>query len=594
MILSALPARAFGGCKLGKMAELPITMSGSKPQFTAKINGEDAQFVADSGAFYSMMTGASAAQYKLALRSAPFGLYVTGMGGSVTPSIANVKVFTIAGVAIKNVEFLVGGSEVGESGSVGLLGQNFFRIADDEYDLANGVIRLMHPDDCRHTNLAYWTKATEPYSVMDIAQTTALQPHTEGTAYVNGTKIRVMFDTGASSSVLSLKIAERAGIKPDGPGVVDAGYWHGIGRATVKTYIAPFASFKIGDEEVRNTRLRIGEIGLQNVDMLIGVDFFLSHRIYVARSQGKLFFTYNGGPVFNLATSPTPKQANQPATDAAQEAAPEGAPEAGKEAEGPADAAGYSRRGTALSARRDFPHAIAELTRACELDPANAEYFYQRGFAYAENNQGDLAAADMDRAIELNPDHLAARVARAQWRLAHKDNAGATADLGAADRAAAKEADIRFYMARSYETMDLLTESEAQFDLWIPAHSDDVKKPLALNGRCRARALQGHDLAAALSDCNDALSRAEKGSPLYARVLNSRGLVRMRLGDYDKSIADYDASLKLFPKDPGAYYGRGIAKLREKKTGEGEADIAAAVKLKSTIADEFGRHGVVP
>ena len=35
--------------------------------------------------------------------------------------------------------------------------------------------------------------------------------------------------------------------------------------------------------------------------MLIGADFFLSHRIYVASSQRKLYFTYNGGPVFNLA-----------------------------------------------------------------------------------------------------------------------------------------------------------------------------------------------------------------------------------------------------------------------------------------------------
>ena len=36
--------------------------------------------------------------------------------------------------------------------------------------------------------------------------------------------------------------------------------------------------------------------------MLIGADFFLSHRIYVASSQRKLYFTYNGGPVFNLDT----------------------------------------------------------------------------------------------------------------------------------------------------------------------------------------------------------------------------------------------------------------------------------------------------
>ena len=88
MALAALPAltpRAFASCKLGQMAELPITMSGSKPQLTAKINGEDAQFVADSGAFYSMISAASAAQFKLSLRPAPFGFGVTGVGGTVTP-----------------------------------------------------------------------------------------------------------------------------------------------------------------------------------------------------------------------------------------------------------------------------------------------------------------------------------------------------------------------------------------------------------------------------------------------------------------------------------------------------------------------------
>ena len=324
--------------------------------------------------------------------------------------------------------------------------------------------------------------------------------------------------------------------------------------------------------------------------MLLGVDFFLSHRIYVARSQNKLYFTYNGGPVFNLTTSSTPKQASQTPTDAAPDATPEGK----KEAEGAGDAAEYSRRGTASSARRDFQQAIAELTRACELDPTNAEYLYQRGVAYAENKQGDLAAADFDRAIELNPDHVSARVARAQFRLARKDKAGATADLAAAAQAAPKEADIRFYLAHTYSSMSLLTESVTQLDLWIPAHTDDVKMPTALNDRCWIRALQNQDLTKALSDCNDALSRAEKGRPLYARILNSRGLVRMRLGDYDKSIADYDASLRISSADPGSYYGRGIDKLREKKTAEGEADIAAAIKLKPAIADEFAHYGVIP
>jgi hypothetical protein len=36
--------------------------------------------------------------------------------------------------------------------------------------------------------------------------------------------------------------------------------------------------------------------------MLIGMDFFRAHRIYLARGQQKMYFTYVGGPVFLTAT----------------------------------------------------------------------------------------------------------------------------------------------------------------------------------------------------------------------------------------------------------------------------------------------------
>jgi Aspartyl protease len=176
----------------------------------------------------------------------------------------------------------------------------------------------MKPEDCSKAVLAYWISPSTPYSVIDItgdpltAESTAGSrikhkqlelSHTLGRAYVNGIELRVIFDTGAETSMLSVKTAARAGIKTDSPGVVAAGVSHGIGKDLVATYIAPVSSFKIGDEEIKNTRLEIGDIDLEVADMLLGADFFLSHRIYVANSQHKLYFTYNGGPVFNLTTA---------------------------------------------------------------------------------------------------------------------------------------------------------------------------------------------------------------------------------------------------------------------------------------------------
>jgi hypothetical protein len=43
-------AAAAAGCKLEKVAELPVTMSGLRPMVHAMINGNDALFIADSGA----------------------------------------------------------------------------------------------------------------------------------------------------------------------------------------------------------------------------------------------------------------------------------------------------------------------------------------------------------------------------------------------------------------------------------------------------------------------------------------------------------------------------------------------------------------
>ena len=572
-------------------------MSGMRPTFTAKINGADALFTLDSGAFFSMISSATAAQFQLRLHPAPFGLRVKGIGGSTDTSLATVKVFTLAGIPLHDVDFLVGGSEVGGD-SIGLMGQNLLEKWDVEYDFARGVVRLFKAEDCKHTLLAYWRTPEQDLSMMDIGYTTPMRPHTTGTASINGAKITVMFDTGAWNSVLSLKAAARAGVKPDTPGVVEAGYYSGIGRGRVKTYIASFSSFKVGDgEEIKNARLRIADIDLDEGDMLLGADFFLSHHVYVANSQHRRYLTYNGGPVFNLSkTVPAGAAADADAHPTDEPAAAAGPPTAAAAhpADEPADADAYARRGAAFLGRRDFEHAIADFTRASELNPNEAGYWYQRGMAHWQNKQPIPALSDFDRALELNSNYLAARISRAQMRLGHQDMVDAVADLDAADRVAAKQDDARFMLAHLYQQADLPARAVAQLDLWIANHPDDSKMIDALHGRCRLRALQGEELAKGLTDCNAAYRLSDKSNPATAAILESRGLVRLRLGDYDKAIADYDESLKLAPKDAGSMYGRGVAKIRKQKTADGEADLARARALSGTVADEFKRHGIAP
>ena len=108
-------------------------------------------------------------------------------------------------------------------GSSGLIGQNLLSHFDVEYDLAKGSIRLFKPEGCSRTKLAYWT-GDQSFSLMDINTVEKYNPHTIGVAYVNGQKIRAMFDTGAATSVLSLTTARSIGIDVNAAGVKEAGY----------------------------------------------------------------------------------------------------------------------------------------------------------------------------------------------------------------------------------------------------------------------------------------------------------------------------------------------------------------------------------
>src|ERR1700748_3454651 len=78
-VTTAVPAAQ---CTLKRFAEFPITMVGMRPLTTARINDAHVRFVVDSGAFYSLMSAASAAQLKLKTAPAPMGLQVKGVHGA--------------------------------------------------------------------------------------------------------------------------------------------------------------------------------------------------------------------------------------------------------------------------------------------------------------------------------------------------------------------------------------------------------------------------------------------------------------------------------------------------------------------------------
>jgi tetratricopeptide (TPR) repeat protein len=582
-IAAAVPAApALAACKLMKVAEAPVTMTGYAPVISAKIGGIDAKLVVDSGSFFSLLT--SDAVKRLGLRAGGATLQMRGINGETSVGVVTAKDVTLLGYPLHNLEFLAGGGQVG-SGADGLFGQNFLNAFDVEYDLANGVFRLFKPEGCSGVALAYWAKGGQPFSVISLQRNESslseIIHDIRGSAKVNGADVQVIFDTGSGRSILTTRAAARAGVRPTSPGVTPAGIAGGFGRRAVETWVAPFDSFAIGDEQIKNTRLRIGDIDLSNDgDMLLGADFFLSHRVFVSNSQHRIYFTYNGGPVFRFDTPLQPLSGGTPppaAAAAAQAPAADQLKTAGE----------FARRGAAFLARRDLDHALADFDRAVELEPNDAQHYLDRAGARAANRQPFLAMQDLDQAIKLKPDLVPARLVRGQARLAGRDVTGATEDFDAAIRADPK---TRLAVAQAYEGAGMLDQAIAEADQWIAANPKADDMPGALNNRCWARALLGRDLDKAMADCDAALRLA----PHKPGFLDSRGLVRLRLGQLDGAIADYDEALKVEPNIAWSLYGRGLAKLRKGRKDEGEADIKAAIAIAPRLPDQAKRYGLTP
>jgi hypothetical protein len=203
-------------------------------------------------------------------------------------------------------------------------------------------VRLFVAKDCSGVPLAYW--ATEGIGDVEIDGSASSSDKIIVTVEVNGKPVEALLDSGASRSVLDRNEAARLGVTPQMQGVAQAGSGGGLGERAVVHWTGQFESFAIGNEAIKDTTISFADLwkdattvetgshvpkklfGLPG--MLLGVDFLRSHRVLVAHSQHRMYFTYAGGPVFasvdSLGTKqkgadaerPAPGRASGPGADA--------------------------------------------------------------------------------------------------------------------------------------------------------------------------------------------------------------------------------------------------------------------------------------
>jgi tetratricopeptide (TPR) repeat protein len=213
----------------------------------------------------------------------------------------------------------------------------------------------------------------------------------------------------------------------------------------------------------------------------------------------------------------------------------------------------YSNRANQWERKGDFDKALQDHNEAIRTDPAYAAGYMHRGNTYARRGDFERAIADHSEAIRVDPAYANGFYNRGLTYSRKGDHARAIADFT--------------------KGLELNANSS---QLW--------------GQRCWSRAVIGKQLQEAVDDCTKAASLA----PKIPQVFAYRGFAFLKLGQFDKALADYESAFALTKSRDHAdwLYVRGVTKLKKGDTAGGNADIASAKAIKADIADEYATYGV--
>jgi tetratricopeptide (TPR) repeat protein len=262
----------------------------------------------------------------------------------------------------------------------------------------------------------------------------------------------------------------------------------------------------------------------------------------------------------------------------------------------------YYNRGVAEHARRDFESAIADFTKAIELDPGLAPAYVERGRARYMKYDLSGALADYSKAIEVKPDFAEAYQMRGDAKVAKNDMDGAIVDFtkaidlvpryaqayemrgyakgekgdvdgGVADYTRAIELDPGFTIA--YDHRARLRDKKGDLEGEIADYTKVIgltpKEMFPYLNRSQARKAKG-DLAGAVADCNKAIALNPRNDGMGYSLL---GYLHYDLRDFTNSLADFRRTLQTLPTFDDAHFRVWLIRARMGDADAGTAELKA-------------------
>ena len=311
----AAPTLASADCKLLLLAEFKLDPTSYSPIVEGEINARKVKVLIDSGSTFSSVS--AFAVNRLGLPSIQMmGMRAYGIGGDRAVFRAHINELKIGAFTKTGLDLYVAGDDSQAGPAEIILGEDVLSKVDTEFDLAHNAIRMFEPEGCTAPQLVYWGAAYSQATLLPWGQ---YDPAIQTKAFLNGKELLAALDSGAEITLVDASVAEAVGVAQvgtnDKPGAIV-----GAGPKNEESWVGRFDSFAFGEEKIAHVSVRVAqimrgrsytEIGsnmLRHIEgpaMFVGDDFLRAHRVFVDNEDHLILFSYQGGPVFNIAQSAT-------------------------------------------------------------------------------------------------------------------------------------------------------------------------------------------------------------------------------------------------------------------------------------------------
>lgn len=183
----------------------------------------------------------------------------------------------------------------------------------------------------------------------------------------------------------------------------------------------------------------------------------------------------------------------------------------------------YYEKGRASYEAQDYETALLYYSQAVDENPEKAEYYIEQGHTYIQ----------MERYEEAR-EALKSAIVEQDLDLTRKNNKRAYRAIG-----------ISYYEEANYSAAKLYFEKALEEEV-LPEANADIRMYLADALECEG------DYIAAIAVYNELLAEQKA----YGAGYRARAYMLYMLGEYEKSLSDYDAAIALEPKNFDLYFGK--------------------------------------